>query len=64
MAFLAVDENGEEWIYSSKPFRTDRGTWLIHSGGHSFLLPVGTIAKLIRGGLTWEDDPVELKDEK
>lgn len=64
MTYLAVDKDGSEWIYSGKPHRGNNGEWRAPHDGRSFLLPTGTIAKLIRGGLTWEDEPEELIEEK
>ena len=63
MAYVAVDKNGQEVITESKPFRevtiwqTDDGT------NNSVDLPKGSIEKLIGKKLTWEDEPVELKEE-
>lgn len=67
MAFVAVDMDGSEWIYSVIPFRADSG-WTISFGelstGEDFYnLPKGSIRKLIGRELTWEDDPVEIKGE-
>lgn len=70
MAWLAVDKNGDEAIYAECPKRFIRfGDWDCSSsdyssGGFCFVeLPKGTIKKLIGKSLTWEDDPVELKEE-
>ena len=61
MAFVAVDDDGSEWIYKHKPFRYDnQGVW---SSVPSVRLPSGSIRKLIGRELTWKDEPVELKQE-
>ena len=59
MAFVAVDADGEEYIYHTKPVRNTED-W--EDGFMAILLPTGSIAKLIGKELTWEDEPVELKD--
>ena len=64
MAFLAVDKNGKEFIYNSKPIRYDEYFDEDHFGEgcvHVYL-PKGSIKKLIGYELTWDDDPVELKE--
>lgn len=62
MAWVAVDKNGEEYIYNEKP---DRGDKYFDPFGllYCFSLPKGSIKKLIGRDLTWEDNPVELKEE-
>ena len=66
MAWLAVDKDGSECIYSDKPIRF-KGIWetSYYEDGDPMegmvLLPKGTIKKLIGRNLTWEDDPVEFK---
>ena len=59
MAFVAVDKDGEEYIYQTKPVRNVED-W--EDGFMAILLPPGSIAKLIGRELSWNDDPVELKD--
>lgn len=59
MAYLAVDEDGTEWIYDDEPFR-QQYTW-VESFGCGIKLPSGSIAKLIGKELTWEDEPYELE---
>ena len=71
MAWVAVDNNGDEKISSGKPFRGWGRMWeyeeevCIESewGTVSTIIdiPIGTIEKIIGKKLTWEDDPVELK---
>ena len=69
MAWVAVDKNGSECIFEKKPFRL-RKQWMIPISfkneeycGFSDL-PKGSIEKLIGKKLTWDDSPVELKEEQ
>lgn len=61
MAWVAVDKSGLEGIYEDKPYRAHDSIWL------SILnwvgLPTGSIKKLIGRKLSWDDEPVELKEE-
>ena len=58
MAWLAIDENGDEYVFVYEPHR-EGDTWLEYC---DFVqLPIGTIRKLIGKDLAWDDDPVELK---
>lgn len=68
MAWVAVHKNGEESIFDCEPKRT-----INYWADEQFLgegyydsdipLPKGTIKKLTGRELTWEDEPVELKEE-
>lgn len=61
MAWLAVDEDGKEKIYSCKPEKSEEfGTYLVYLDNHYVVLPQGSIKKLIRRKLTWDDEPVEI----
>lgn len=66
MAWLAVDKDGTEYIYSDKPERF-KGVWetSYYEAGDPMqgmvLLPKGSIKKLIGRDLTWEDEPVKYK---
>ena len=66
MAWLATDKNGSEYIYSHKPVKGKKewnnDTKTLGSFCSSISLPPGSIAKLIGRDLTWEDEPVELKE--
>ena len=63
MAFVAVDKNKKEYIYDEKPKREIyHKSW--NSVYESVELPKGTIEKLIGKKLTWEDEPVELKEKE
>ena len=72
MAYVAVDKDSQEGIHQRKPTLgsgdgfwytmgkyTKRGEKYIHR----IALPKGSIEKLIGRKLTWEDEPVELRDE-
>lgn len=64
MAFLAVDKDGTEVIFTHKPIRNNIiDEWLIQKvdGSSSALLNEGGIKNLIGYELTWNDEPVELK---
>lgn len=64
MAYLAVDKNGEEWIYEKKPYRLPQTqTWNDSTvfGKNCINLPNGTIEKIIGRKLTWNDDAVKLE---
>lgn len=69
MAWLAVHKNGKEGIFSHKPTRVEKlDVWYDREEESIFYdseisLPKGTIKKLIGRDLTWEDNPVELKEE-
>lgn len=69
MAYLAVDKNGGEYIHYCIPIRgfnndasIEEDGWI--DGGDCIRLPEGSIRKLIGRELTWEDEPVELKNEE
>lgn len=57
MAFVAVDKNGEEWVYSDNPERCEV---YFYSFNDKIQLPSGTIKKLIGRDLSFDDEPVEL----
>ena len=66
MAWVAVDKDGTECVYSGVPSRNNRiGYWETYTQDVVELsyiqLPQGTIKKLIGRELTWDDEPVELK---
>ena len=52
-----------ENIYDYKPLRNKEfHHWLMSQSEGNFIeLPKGTIAKLLRHDMKWEDEPVELK---
>lgn len=58
--WLAVDYNGVEKAFWNKPRRFEKeGEWR----GDKMVLPKGSVKKLIGRELTWNDEPVELKEE-
>ena len=59
MAWYAVDLDGSECRYESKPIRTT-DIWLLDDAGNIDALPAGTIKELTGKNLTWEDEPVEV----
>lgn len=66
MAWLAVDKDGTECICSTEPYRDwVNFMWCIENifDSYAIRLPKGSIKKLIGRELTWEDEPVEFKNE-
>lgn len=61
MAYVATDEDGEEYVYEGKPRRREY-TWICDS--ELCGLPKGSIKKLIGRTLTWADEAVELEEIK
>lgn len=71
MAWLAVNKNGQEMIFPNKPIRY-RNEWsdehdIFIEGEYGIVemeikLPSGTIEKIIGRPLTWNDEPVEIKN--
>lgn len=62
-AWVAVDADGSECIFREEPYRRERGVWLSSSLSNKFVeLPKGSIKALIGRELTWNDEPVELKE--
>jgi len=61
MAWLAVDKDGSEKIYTHKPKRTGTlNCWIASNVSAKLVeLPKGTIKRLIGRELTWDDEPVE-----
>lgn len=64
MAYVAVNKSGQEVMFNLYPTREDGYFWYTYRNpdGRIFL-PKGTIKKIIGKDLTWEDNPVELRDE-
>lgn len=61
MAWLAVDKNRDEYVYSWEPYReceNDYAFWMSESD--CVELTKGSIKRLIGRELTWEDEPVEI----
>jgi hypothetical protein len=67
MAWVAKNKNGSETIYEVKPYKYN-DEWVSRKDGwerpyQHFDIPQGSIKKLIGRELTWNDEPVELKEE-
>ena len=72
MAWLAVDQDGKECIYNTKPrrfFHKIEGgdQWIssedliIEDDDANFIfLPAGSVEKLLGRKLSWNDEPVEI----
>lgn len=67
MAWLAVDFDGMEYVFASKPIRNKTYNCWQLDDSRLLLdvvdLPKGSIKKLIGRGLSFDDKPVELKGE-
>lgn len=63
MAFLAVNNNGDELGFIKKPERyKEKGEWVLSEDdiNNCYILPVGTIKRATGKDLTWEDEPIEI----
>lgn len=63
MSWVAVDVDGVECVYDLKPVRNFK-SFIPCGDGEYVELPSGSIQKLIGRTLTWDDEAVELKEEK
>ena len=73
MAWVATNANGKEFLFEKKPYRKgydkygywDSEYWDSEYSdiGGRVLIPKGSIKKLIGRELSWDDEPVELKEE-
>ena len=68
MAWVTCSKDGEETIYEVKPYKYN-DEWVPRKDGwdreYKYMsLPHGSIKKLIGRELTWQDEPVELKEEE
>lgn len=61
--FVAVDKDGDEYIYSSRPSRRSI-VWVHAVGGSCVIVPKGTIQRLLNYPLTWDDDCQEIVEYK
>ena len=62
-AWVAVDKDGSEFIYTNKPDRDTKEMMMWLSAGDGCIpLPKGSIKALIGRELTWNDEAVELKE--
>lgn len=62
MAYVAVNEDGSEYIHELYPHREYDEAWY-RLNSDMVKLPKGSIKKLIDRELTWEDEPVELTNK-
>ena len=63
MAWVAVDKDGRECIYQFHPKRGNNQFIPLYEYSMWMALPKGFIKKLIGKDLTWQDSPIELKEE-
>ena len=61
MAYLCVDPDGEELIFSNLPKRGENEWEYSWFDEDCISLPHGSIAKLIGRELTWSDEPVKIE---
>lgn len=62
MAWVAVDKNGDEYVYSHEPYRVCEYGYVFWMSEMELIeLPKGSIKKLIGRELNWSDEPVELE---
>lgn len=61
MAWLAVDKDGTECLFTIKPQKNIKDMmWCIKAPDAAAVeLPEGTIKQLINKNITWENEPVE-----
>lgn len=67
MAWVVKNKNGSETIYEVKPYKYN-DEWVSRKDGWErpyqyFNIPQGSIKKFIGRELSWDDEPVELKEE-
>ena len=64
-AYLAVEPNGNELIFSETPCRIDEHStcgWFCSSNSSQCVsVPRGTIKKITRKTITWADEPIKLE---
>ncbi len=58
MAWVAVDENGDEVIYKHKPYRVSNYWYMCDD--YFVELPKGSIEQLTGRKLFWYDEPLEI----
>ena len=66
MAWIAVDEDGTEYIFEDEPkiehYKIANTTmWVTNSNDCYLYVPDGTAEKLTGKPMSWEDEPRELK---
>ena len=64
-AYLAVEPNGNELIFSEPPRRIDEystcGWFCSNNSTQCVNVPRGTIKKITGKSITWEDEPIKLE---
>ena len=64
-AYLAVEPNGNELIFSEPPRRFDEHStcgWFCNSNSSQCVsVPRGTIKKITGKSITWNDEPIKLE---
>jgi len=61
MAWLAVDKDGNEYVFESKPEKGYHNWHVWEEIDRDIVeLPKGSIEKLIGKKLTWEDEPLKI----
>lgn len=64
MAWVCVGFSGKELVCQGKPTRYNDRYWMMSPVyNDSVSLPKGSIKRLIGRELTWDNEPVELKEE-
>jgi hypothetical protein len=68
MAWLAVDEDGACYVYKTKPIRytnsliPGNGYWYYQTGEEGYGIPKWTLYAILGRKLTWNDEPVEIRE--
>ena len=64
-AYLAVEPNGDELIFSEPPHRIDEhstcGWFCTSNSSQCVSVPRGTIKKITGKSITWNDEPIKLE---
>lgn len=66
MAWVAVEPDLTEWVFETKPLRDEEfAMWVDKQSPLDcpVAIPKGSIKKLIGREITWENEPVELKEQ-
>ena len=63
MAWVAVDKGGRECIYQFRPKKGNNEFRPVYAYSMWMALPKGSIKKLIGRDITWQDEPIKLKEE-
>lgn len=62
MAFVVVNQNGEEWVFEDRPYSVN-GYWETTGALIANKIPKGSIRKLIGKDMSFKDKPVQLSLE-